>query len=1024
MATISELQERRLRTTYMLQIDGWPYRVWGGTEPHAAAVPSPYSTTPGLLEVSPQESRYDPILGIAETGAITLSLALTRDNAVSELLRLGWRGAERTATLTQPQTIEQSITAGPWAIGVDEDISAWSATGELWIGQECMAYTARTVAPPFQFTVQNAGRGYYGSQVQEHVSSATAGWKPRITSECVSWRGRRARLLIAARDANGTILQDATLNTDGYIELISGFLDAGPALAADGLSVELTIVPFTAALDNDIGGEKLITGLQQGWHAFDGLAGNRIPMSQAWADGAAVAVDTTIATGIAAGLINCPFRAHQDVFDVNAVTWTEMQGEIDMAGTLATPTGYAGPPDGAGSQIVLSPADPTVGIPAGAPVTNRWVHTYADYEISSPAGTEAVLEWPGSVLTGLAAYWQPSTNKEAAAPVLSRPLWADVTIAESLAQVGGGPGIVARLNSEHQRRALWVFFGAEQPDVQLLVYGLDIRQPGQPGVTPALEPDPAVPDNYRVEIDAPNDPSNGSQAFTAAITGIADAYWQQGERYIHVQEDVFSAAPFVIGVRWHYGEDQERWQWFEIAGKKLANTINANAPGVLLELAQASRVSRHSFGDWGIFGGAKATISQMIAFSAPEAPSKIILRLLLSGVGNAFNDATYDALPYGANLPSWAVDVDSFERAPMPGGALGQWLGAQQDRQGLVEQTSIRDTLDPLLRALSLAIVQRLDRATGRRVIAAIPAGLPNALMASAVVDGQAWAADGTPATGASPGAVNAINYSGSWDPGDTDYHVHVTVNDRDAISEAGGEVRSEELELWGVELGGDVVQQTADVTPHALARFALYAIPRRTYHGTIPWADAALIDVGQTVIATIANGRALDGSLGVTAQPMLITGLRADSMAQRAEITLEWWGAQGTGWAPSLAVTAIDTATKVTVSANAYTSPEHPVTGVAQVDLSYWSAGDVAVMVSSPGNLPGGWPAGFSRTVFAVDPVANTIEFTAAHGLAIGDIIRPADYDSASSYHQQFAFLGDDAETLGAAADDAKLYD
>ena len=80
-------------------------------------------------------------------------------------------------------TIEQGYDNT--TVTVNEDNSAWPASGELWIGQECMHYTSRDSGAK-TFTVPAAGRGYYSSRVQRHVADAERGWAPRITSAPVA----------------------------------------------------------------------------------------------------------------------------------------------------------------------------------------------------------------------------------------------------------------------------------------------------------------------------------------------------------------------------------------------------------------------------------------------------------------------------------------------------------------------------------------------------------------------------------------------------------------------------------------------------------------------------------------------------------------------------------------------------------------------------------------------------------------------------------------------------------------------
>jgi hypothetical protein len=102
-------------------------------------------------------------------------------------------------------------------------------------------------------------------------------------------------------------------------------------------------------------------------------------------------------------------------------------------------------------------------------------------------------------------------------------------------------------------------------------------------------------------------------------------------------------------------------------------------------------------------------------------------------------------------------------------------------------------------------------------------------------------------------------------------------------------------------------------------------------------------------------------------------------------------------------------------VAPNRFTQTANPVNGEAIEDLNYWAAGDVALMVSDP--LGAGWPAGYERTVDSINIAVSEITFTAAHGLSVGDYIRPASYTSASAAHQAYAYLSDGSEISAAVA-------
>ena len=163
-----------------------------------------------------------------------------------------------------------------------------------------------------------------------------------------------------------------------------------------------------------------------------------------------------------------------------------------------------------------------------------------------------------------------------------------------------------------------------------------------------------------------------------------------------------------------------------------------------------------------------------------------------------------------------------------------------------------------------------------------------------------------------------------------------------------------------------------------------------------------------------------VDGILGVAAVLGRVMKKRPSWARSESELTIRLYDYAATGWAPSLEVAVVASPTEVQVTPNAYTEAVHPITGVAQQDLEYWAVGDVARAIPA-GNYGASTPG---LVVNSVNLGTNRIVFDPAHGLAAGDTIRPDDYGAASAAHEAaYAFLADDAGTLGGAADPAKDY-
>ena len=218
----------------------------------------------------------------------------------------------------------------------------------------------------------------------------------------------------------------------------------------------------------------------------------------------------------------------------------------------------------------------------------------------------------------------------------------------------------------------------------------------------------------------------------------------------------------------------------------------------------------------------------------------------------------------------------------------------------------------------------------------------------------------------------------------------------------------------------GDTGAHRAALLQPALARFAELARPRRTIAATIAASDAVLLDCGSVVVLTASDVYGVDGILGVTEVPGRVMKKRTSWARNESELTIRLYDYAATGWAPSLEVAVVVSPTEVQVTPNAYTEAFHPITREPQQDLEYWAVGDVARAIPA-GNYGASTPG---LVVNSVDLALNRIAFGAAHGLGIGDTIRPDDYGAASTAHETgYAFLARDAGTLGGAADPAKTY-
>jgi hypothetical protein len=370
--------------------------------------------------------------------------------------------------------------------------------------------------------------------------------------------------------------------------------------------------------------------------------------------------------------------------------------------------------------------------------------------------------------------------------------------------------------------------------------------------------------------------------------------------------------------------------------------------------------------------------------------------ILQSKYGDGVRGAS-DVLTDGVGLTDAQLDPETFTRATTP-------PGLDQTAFVFDGDESVGDIIGPMLRAAGYSLTPRLSLADGLRRLSLVPMRRASVVQSRLGLTRDDFISEPSIESITDDEIVNRIVYQA---PGRDS--VRVEFRDVDSIGR-NGERKTQTEELIGFTPSGDTIgQATSTMQPIALARFALVGTPRRILRGTIRLGLGVLIDCGDVVTLTHSDAVGYTGARGLSSAPAVVVSRRLNFEDATAQVELAYHGANLSGFAPSLVVSSVVSATVVEVTANAHTEAADPVDGEAQEDLSYWTAGDVALMVSDP--LGAGWPTGYERTVDSVDLALNRIEFTAAHGLSVGDYIRPASYASASSSHQAYAYLSDGDE-------------
>ena len=762
----------------------------------------------------------------------------------------------------------------------------------------------------------------------------------------------------------------------------------------------------------EIGGASLRTGLQHGYHTFDGQGADRFMMSIGYGPGEAFKEDVTFASAAGAA-VSCRWKSHVTNFDI-ATGGTGSRGgtvSIDATPNVAYDvTAHNGADNGtaAADSMTLNPVT-AVAIGANAVIQNTAAWDQINVTPLAVNGVAEVVGWPADALAKM------NTEMSPGSVVGLDGRFSDVAIAPSYP---GGPALVIRpntgANSQRVRLTPW------DGNFNRLYYGIGVFAPENTVRVSDIEGDPSSTAIYRNSREGwlgdNHDNLVGRQNYRVQIRGVADAYYQKGERYIHVADDVI-AADSRVRLRWTEHDGTERRWAMGISTVQTAATITPGSPGHLLEVPENERASSLSFGDWP--GQARCTSEQDVAWSHAD-PATVLLQILMSGDGRGFNSSS-DVFPRGANLTTDEIDADSFYRFPYPDGLATDLSFSLND----IDSSPIEQVIDPILKAIGGALVLRVEQtaSTGgiyRRKLTLVPLGSEYAGDSIKTITNGLWLAERRPTPSEDARLVNRITVLVNYSPSEDEHRLSISVRDQDSIGENGAS-SIEEIDLRGVTVDAQSpTDQVRAVIPFTAQRFSNLGKSRRQVTGNISWADALLLNAGSTVLVSATNVANYDGTMGVVNQPMRVISIEPSPYKQEAQVKLTWHDRTLSGVAPSLKVTSVVSSSIYVVAANAYTEAISPVDDSAQTDISFWSVGD-SVRACPRGNY-GGSTGGLTGTDITGNQI--TLSAAASPALVAGDTLRGDDYTAAATTEAQKAYQhpADDSATLG-AGDVAKIY-
>lgn len=992
-----------------------------------------------ITGVSDYGAELDPVGGVASYQPITVSLAIDRRGGSTDpgviLSRIGPRasGVEH-AFLTEG--IDHSDTM-PKTVTVDRDVSSVYSAGDLaHIGAESFLVSATTGggSPDISFSARGVGE----TPIQTHQVSLGGTNSPEMTSGIVYWRGRRASIWVSPGRADGSY--------GGWVEYMRGFLDSTPNIE-EGVAVSLEVVPLTALIDQGLTGEvSRQTTLLHGYHHFEDGRHNvteyaigihdpsETNLPNLMGDG----VGTWNAHGFGTGrVITTGQHQHEDIFDV---TLTKADGSrydnhprigdlgMENNGGQVEKFRIFGYRTVGGVNIGYDMDDPL-------PVTDFHPreHGYLmpNREVKRYEQSEGLIRWPEE--------WIKDFNSTAPSSRTGRDGgYFSVSIVEE-----NGRLQLRLLPFADTRGKYHIWFWSHPQVVMFLEAGLlDFRYWSANGPRSPI----AAQDLMAIPIDwAPparseyprHHPTQGAQNDATLyrrawatdepklqaynLRDYALGFYQPGESRLLITDQLpglpTAAGAFVFNVTvvsYDRRRDEEISQTLAITHQTAVN-YSAVTVGYQLHLAERQPEDLVEICDWATRGSdGRATVALSNQFDS-LAPGEVLLRLLESGGGNQIN-GDYDVSAIGLNLPSSAIDEDSF---------LGISAATRLSDMSFAldgDNVDVLEVVEGILKSLGAAIVLRRSGTDDERLkLVCVPVGMEQVSRVQQTIAAGDWLVEPPPSWGVHEASVNqlAINYA--YDPVEAKFLGELTVNNERAIQAYSQERLSMDLDLYGTtaeSLGQNSADLYSAVRPLFTRIFALASDPVRTWRGSVGFGKGHLLEVGTMAQVSSPHFKAYGDSYGVTDGLALVRSVRQSLTGEGVDVELLHYGLNGRGWNVSAEVTAVVSATVLEFASLTYTRGRTPA-GDATEDLSLFEAGDVIDYIP-----PGDEDNPTTLTIQSVDLALNRVTFTAAHGVAsaVGHI-EPTVYDNAPSRHQSRAYLADATGTLGTAADEGGKY-
>jgi len=1054
------LTDRSQKRRFALVIAGLPEVYYSHSSEGLTSVPAignALSTTPGatlrtfkeaIVNVTDYGANLDPLGGVASYTPITVSLVIDRNGGDSDpgviLSRIGPRASGASHSFLVDGINHSDAT--PITVELDRDVSAVYSSGDYaHIGAETFLVSGTTSgANP---TITFSDRGLADTPIQDHLISLGGTNSPEMTDQICYWRGRRASIWVSPGRSDGSY--------GGWVELMRGFLDSTPQIE-DGLAVTLEVVPLTALIDQGLTGEiSRQTTLLQGYHRFEAGVGNIVEYAQGLHAPSPTSQPNLMGVGIGSwnqhGGASLPtseiyttgVHQHEEIFDITLTT-------ADGARYDNHPRiGDLGLENKGGQierfQIVAYRIDAGLNVgydinPDPGPLTDfhNDQHGYIipTQEIKRYEQAEGLIRWPEEFITGFNAaapsgrtgrdggFFSVRLVEEGGRIQLRLLPFADTRLRTHI-MFWTHPA--ALFNEGVRNLRYWSANGPQRPVSE--VTGRELMVLPIDWSPPARREYPLLPPHENARRDATlyrrawEQDEQKLQAYN--LRDYALGFFQPGEGRILVTDQLpgvptaAGTSTFAVSITsYDRRTDQEITQTAKIT-HQVAEVYGTTTVGYALILANEPPNRQPQdlkpIVDWasrGDEGRAKIALANLVD-AAP--PGEIILQLLESGGGNQIN-GDYDVSAIGLNLPSSAIDENSFLALSDASRLANMTLALSGD------DVEILDVVEGILKALGAAIVLRRSGTDNERLkLTCVPVGMEQASRVRQTIAAGDWLVDPPPSWGTRDASVNQIVFKYDWNDAEKKFRGEVTVNNERAIMAYSQERQSTDLELYGVD-PASIGQNTSDlystIRPMFTRIFRLASDPVRVWRGSVGFDQGHLLEVGAMVEVSSPHFKGYGDSYGVTDGLALVQSVRQSLTGEGVDVELLHYGLGAAGWNASAEVVAVVSATVLEFDPNTYTRGRDAA-GELTTDLALFEEGDRVQYIP-----PGDEDNPTTLKIDSVDTATNRITFTAAHGVAsaVGHI-EPTTYDTAPARHQIRAYLADSSGTIGASSDDGDKY-